>query len=73
MLPALNIRAAATPQTVNRFLTFIVFSSCGWLVDLALSRDNTRVLSIGCESIKQGTCQHEKPAFSAKMEPALRN
>jgi hypothetical protein len=49
-LPALNIRATATPQIVNRFITFIEFSSRGWIVNFALSRDDTRVLSFGCES-----------------------
>jgi len=38
------------------------------LVNFALSRDNTRVLSIGCESIKQGACQHKKPPVYAKLK-----
>jgi len=33
MLPALNIRAAATPQTVNKFFAFIEFPVVvGWLI-----------------------------------------
>jgi len=35
---------------VIRFFTFIEFSSRGWIVNFALSRDDTRVLSFVCES-----------------------
>jgi hypothetical protein len=38
MLLALTIRAAATPQMVNRFLIFIAYSSPGWFVNFLRRR-----------------------------------
>jgi hypothetical protein len=48
MLSVPNIKAAATPQIVNRFVIFIEFSSRGWIVDFALSR-TTHAPPFACE------------------------
>jgi hypothetical protein len=71
MLPALNIRAAVTPHTVNRFFNFIEFSSRGWIFYFAWSRDNTRALSIDCESNQAGAVPARNTAvFRQTRKPA---
>jgi hypothetical protein len=55
---------------VNRFFTFIEFPSRGWFVNFASSRDNTRVLSVGCDQTNARNVPFEKAPFSRETEMA---
>jgi hypothetical protein len=64
MLPELNIRAAATPQNVNRLLIFIAFSSfvVGLLFSLLRGTSHT-CCPLTAHQLEQGTCQRQNPAL----------
>jgi hypothetical protein len=72
MLLALTIRAAATPQMVNRFLIFIAYSSPGWFVYFLRRRTTYYlfVLSIGCAKFLAETVPLQKTPLLQRNENA---
>jgi hypothetical protein len=68
MLLALNIRAAATPQMVNMFLIFIVFSLLVGLLIFFVAGHH--IINACCPLVachfQQGACHRKKHRFAAE-------
>jgi hypothetical protein len=61
MLLAVNIRAAATPQMVNRFFTFIVFPLMVGLLMIFVA--GHACCSLIARKFEQGMCHRKKTQF----------